>query len=422
MLPNGWKKQTIEDCADLLTGYAFRSEDYVEARESAVRLLRGDNIIQGSLRWEDAKHWATPYAEALQRYEMRAGDIVLAMDRPIVNAGLKCSVVRQQDLPSLLVQRVARLRAKKDFDQGYLVHVLQTHRFIEYLRGQKTETAVPHISPNDIREFEFPCPINPDEQHRIHQILSTWDQAIDTSERLLANSRKQCTALLTALVSGRQRLSSYESKWIKTTLQKVAAIVVSSVNKKHVPGERQIRLCNYTDVYYNDRITGQLKFMDATATEAEIAKCMLRVGDVLITKDSETADDIAVSAYVCEEIPNLVCGYHLAIVRPDRNQVEPIFLHAYFSLTSTRSYFTSNANGVTRFGLPIGAIQEAPIHLPPIAEQRRIASLLSICAETIQCQLKELDSLRSQRAALMSQLLTGKRRVKLRDVEAEVQS
>ncbi|RZI80180.1 MAG: hypothetical protein EOP38_23240, partial [Rubrivivax sp.] len=196
MLPRGWKKQAVEDCADLLTGNAFRSEDYVEARESAVRLLRGDNIIQGSLRWDDAKHWATPYADALQRYEMQAGDIVLAMDRPIVNAGLKCSVVRQQDLPSLLVQRVARLRAKKNFDQGYLAHVLQTHRFIEHLRGQKTETAVPHISPNDIREFEFPCPINPVEQRRITQILSTWDQAIATTERLLSNSRTQWNALL----------------------------------------------------------------------------------------------------------------------------------------------------------------------------------------------------------------------------------
>ena len=106
MLPEGWKKQAVEDCADLLTGHAFRSEEYVEAGSSAVRLLRGDNIIQGALRWDDAKYWATPYAEALQRYEVQAGDIVLAMDRPIVNAGLKCSVVRQQDLPSLLVFRL----------------------------------------------------------------------------------------------------------------------------------------------------------------------------------------------------------------------------------------------------------------------------------------------------------------------------
>ncbi len=314
-------------------------------------------------------------------------------------------------------QACAAILLNKNNDPDFYYQYLSSQ--YEELRELSNAGTQKNLSGRILKGVSVPVPSYP-EQCRIAKILSTWDQAIATAERLLANSRKQRTALLTALVSGRQRLSSCESKWIKTTLQQVASIVVSSVNKKHVSGERQIRLCNYTDVYYNNRITGQLKFMDATATEAEIAKCMLRVGDVLITKDSETADDIAVSAYVCEEIPNLVCGYHLAIVRPDRNQVEPVFLHAYFSLASTRGYFTSNANGVTRFGLPIGAIQEAPIHLPPIAEQRRIASLLSICAETIQYQLKELDSLRSQKAALMSQLLTGKRRVKLPDAEAEV--
>ena len=148
-LPNGWHRNTLNDCVELLTGYAFSSQAYADTKTFTIRLLRGDNVMQGSLRWDDAKHWATPYDKQLVRYEMRKGDIVIAMDRPITNAGLKCSIVQAHDLPCLLVQRVARMRAKENFDQDYLAQVLQTHSFIQHLKGQKTETAVPHISPND---------------------------------------------------------------------------------------------------------------------------------------------------------------------------------------------------------------------------------------------------------------------------------
>jgi type I restriction enzyme S subunit len=413
MLPKGWKSSTLGEIARISSGGT--------PDRSKPKYWGGDVpwVTTGEIQFNTITGTTEKItAEGLQNSSAKlfpAGTLLMAM----YGQGKTRGQVAKLGIEAATNQACAAILLNKNNDPDFYYQYLSSQ--YEELRELSNAGTQKNLSGRILKGVSVPVPSYP-EQCRIAKILSTWDQAIATAERLLANSRKQRTALLTALVSGRQRLSSCESKWIKTTLQQVASIVVSSVNKKHVSGERQIRLCNYTDVYYNNRITGQLKFMDATATEAEIAKCMLRVGDVLITKDSETADDIAVSAYVCEEIPNLVCGYHLAIVRPDRNQVEPVFLHAYFSLASTRGYFTSNANGVTRFGLPIGAIQEAPIHLPPIAEQRRIASLLSICAETIQYQLKELDSLRSQKAALMSQLLTGKRRVKLPDVKTEEQA
>lgn len=98
-------------------------------------------------------------------------------------------------------------------------------------------------------------------------------------------------------------------------LKHVADIRVSSVDKKSTDGDLPVRLCNYTDVYFNERITGSINFMEATATPSQIAAFGLRRGDVVLTKDSETPDDIGVSAVVAEDLPDLVCGYHLAIVR-----------------------------------------------------------------------------------------------------------
>lgn len=436
MLPNGWKKQTIEDCADLLTGNAFRSEEYVEAGESAVRLLRGDNIIQGSLRWDDAKHWATPYAEALQRYEMRAGDIVLAMDRPIVNAGLKCSVVRQQDLPSLLVQRVARLRAKKDFDQGYLAHVLQTHRFIEHLRGQKTETAVPHISPNDIREFEFPCPINPDEQHRIAEILSTWDQAIATTERLLFNGRTQWNALIgltlhlpsanpdssaatdnggfpASVQPGIPTLPPAPAGWrriqLRDHLKEVRRPVALEEDESYtlVTVKRSRGGVALREVLRGSEVKTPTQFH-------------VRTGDFLISKRQIVHGACGI---VPPELDGAVVSNEYAVLNAD-GEIDLKFLR-YMSETR---YFQQ-----TCFHSSIGVHVEKmifktdhwlnwPFNIPPLEQQRRIVEILDTAGRELVALGKQVDALKQEKIALMSQLLTGKRRANLPDAEVEAQA
>ena len=111
-----------------------------------------------------------------------------------------------------------------------------------------------------------------------------------------------------------------------------------------------VKLCNYTDVYYNNDIGHEIDFMAATAKPLEIERFSLIEGDVIITKDSETPDDIGVPAYVKETIDNLLCGYHLAILRPKKQTIGKYICYA---LTSQRlKYdFYRFANGITRFGL-----------------------------------------------------------------------
>jgi type I restriction enzyme, S subunit len=416
MLPKGWTKQAVEDCADLLTGNAFRSEDYVEAGESAVRLLRGDNIIQGSLRWDDAKHWATPYAEALQRYEMRAGDIVLAMDRPIVNAGLKCSVVRQQDLPSLLVQRVARLRAKKNFDQGYLAHVLQTHRFIEHLKGHKTETAVPHISPNDIREFEFPCPINPVEQSRIAQILSTWDQAVSKAERLLQNSLKRKRGLTRDLVLGQRRFSQFAAPWQQHSFREVLKEV-----KRRVDWDDDQA---YPLISVRRRSEGA--FHRETLKGSEILTKKLNyayAGEFLISKMQVVHGAMAVVPSVLDGM--FVSDSYLAFQSADEDRFDINFIGW---LSTTQQMYKavrrcSYGVHIEKMTFDLDMFLNEKLNVPiNLTEQRVICDVLERAQAEVKFATDHLEQLKKEKAALMAQLLTGKRRVKLPDAEAEVQA
>jgi len=158
-------------------------------------------------------------------------------------------------------------------------------------------------------------------------------------------------------------------------LKHLASIAVSNVDKKTVSDERSVRLCNYTDVYYNERITAELPFMEATASADQIARFGLRANDVLLTKDSETPDDIAVPAYVVADLPDVVCGYHLALLRPSR-EVDGRYLFWALSSRSSREQFSASANGITRFGLRYDSFSEVRVPLPPIATQRAIADYL----------------------------------------------
>ena len=412
MIPAGWAATTIGQHADVLTGFAFKSAEYTSDAQD-VKLLRGDNVAPHRLRWRDVKRFPTGRAKEVARYQLRAGDFVVAMDRTWLPSGVKIAEVTEADLPCLLVQRVARLRARGTLHQGLMKQFFSGHHFDQHVQAVQTETAVPHISPADLRDYPILLPPLP-EQRRIAEILSTWDRAIKTVEALIANARAQKKALMQSLLTGKHRLPGFSGDWETTALENVAQVIVSNVDKKSGEGEQPVRLCNYMDVYRADRIEADMPFMRATAAAAQIRKFGLRVGDVLITKDSETPDDIAVPSYVASTAPDLVCGYHLAIIRA-KSRTDGQFLKYYFEQPTTQHFFASRANGATRFGLTIGAIESAPITLPSLAEQQCIGEVIAVAELEIHRLLPIAQTLRQEKSALMQQLLTGKRRVRVEE-------
>ena len=164
--------------------------------------------------------------------------------------------------------------------------------------------------------------------------------------------------------------------WEVKPLRSVADYVVSNVDKVPDDDEIPIRLCNYTDVYNNEFITLALDFMQATASEAEISKFGLAVDDVIITKDSESWDDIGVPALVRETVGDLVCGYHLALLRSLKERMDGAFLFRCLQAKPVRVQLELVANGVTRFGIPKSEIGAMRLPVPPLTQQRAIADYL----------------------------------------------
>jgi type I restriction enzyme S subunit len=166
-------------------------------------------------------------------------------------------------------------------------------------------------------------------------------------------------------------------------IDNVANVVFSNVDKHRLEDEEAIRLCNYVDVYKNDRITRALDFMEASAEAREINRFQINRGDVLATKDSETPDDIAISALVDDDLPGVLCGYHLAMMRPRSANLHGPYLAWLHASKQFRAQYEARAVGVTRFGLPQYAFRAARIPLPPRPEQERIVAYLDASCAAI---------------------------------------
>ena len=154
-LPKGWVWARLEQISLLDVGYAFKSEEFAL---QGIRLLRGDNIEPGSLRWTNTRYWPEEKLNNFRHLLVKEGDIILAMDRPLISSGLKIARASNRDLPSLLVQRVARFNPIIPQMADYLFIALQTQSFINHLTKKQTGTQLPHISAKDILSFVIPLP------------------------------------------------------------------------------------------------------------------------------------------------------------------------------------------------------------------------------------------------------------------------
>lgn len=210
--------------------------------------------------------------------------------------------------------------------------------------------------------------------------------------------------------SGIEWIGEIPQNWEILKLKYLANIQNSNVDKKSFENEIKVRLCNYVDVYKNLYINPSLDLMEATATQDEIDKFLLQVGDVLITKDSEEWNDIAIPAYVEKSAKDMVCGYHLSHLRPMEKVLFGKYLFFAFMAHNLHSQFEIAATGVTRYGIPKSAIDNAIITVPPFNEQVKIAGFveknLFRTEDLLKSKQKMIDLLKEERAAVINHAVT----------------
>lgn len=209
--------------------------------------------------------------------------------------------------------------------------------------------------------------------------------------------------------SGVEWLGKVPAHWEVLSLRRVAAFKNSNVDKQNRENQEKVRLCNYTDVYYSEFIFDDQDFMVATASHEEIEKFGLSPFDVIITKDSEDPADIGIPTLVKEASDDLVCGYHLTLIRSGNNTIQRL-LHRLLQSSVSRGYFFQECPGVTRYGLNQNSIGSLPVPLPPIPEAESICDHIDRETIRIDTLIKKknrfIELLKERRLALITQAVT----------------
>ena len=210
--------------------------------------------------------------------------------------------------------------------------------------------------------------------------------------------------------SGIEWIGKIPEGWGENRLKYIAAVQPSSVDKKSLENEDNVFLCNYMDVYKNEFITSALPFMVATANLNQIEKFEIEKNDVLVTKDSETPEDIANAAFVKDDLDNVLCGYHLTQIKTNPELLLGEYLFRLFGVKRFHDLFSVSANGITRFGLTTYSFSNRNIILPPLPEQTQIANYLDhktkLIDTLIEKKQKQIKLLKEQRTAIINQAVT----------------
>jgi type I restriction enzyme, S subunit len=390
-----WENALLGDHVSLLTGYPFSSQRYADD-EGGIPLLRGDNVIQNRIRWDNVKRWPPGEINGLDTYFLQERDIVLAMDRSWVKAGLKIAQIKGSDLPLLLVQRVARLRGSRTLDTDFLYHVLSTERFVEYVKEVQTETAVPHISARQIKEYTFRRPPL-DEQRRIAAVLSTWDRGIEQLERLIAAKERRKRGLMQQLLTGKRRFNQFRDGWDKIRLGDV-------LSERNESGYTSLPLLSITA----DRGVVRREEVDRKDTSNQDKSRYKRIlsGDIGYNTMRMWQGVSALS-----DLEGIVSPAY-TIVTP-QDGVEPSFIAHLFKSSFMVDRFYRYSQGLvddTR-NLKYNNFRQIKTQLPSFQEQRHVAAVLNACDKQLEQHRAKLAALKKQKQGLMQKLLTGKVRV-----------
>jgi len=404
-MSNSWIQAKLGDHIDLITGFPFKSAKYTES-QSDIRLLRGDNVAQQYVRWDGVKRWPSPENLDVENYLLGRGDIVLAMDRPWISAGLKVARLTSEDVPSLLVQRVSRIRGSKSFDTGFLYHVLCSPNFTNYVQGVQTGTGIPHISAQQIKDFKFllpPLQI----QRRIADVLGALDDKIELNRRMNETLEQMAMALYKhwfvdfgPFQDGEfvdSELGMIPKGWDVVALGDAVSVNERSVSRSYP----------YTTIQYVDISSVEAGRLGET-TQYEASNAPSRA------KRLVQHDDVIWScvrpnrkSYLLIHKPadNLVVSTGFAVLTP--KHVPSSFVYAHTTRTEFVEYLTNNADGSAYPAVRADIFSAARMIKAPTSvldEYDRIASSLYALVCENESESKRLSELRDY---LLPRLLSG---------------
>jgi len=405
VIPEGWSLCQLSDLSSKISDGLHSTPKYTES--SDYYFINGNNLKNGSVVIGKTTKCVSKEEAQKHKRDLTNRTILMSIN------GTIGSLAYYQGEKVVLGKSAAYINVKKSVDTDFVYYFLSTSKAQRFFKSELTGTTIRNLSLKSIKSVKVLLPPLP-EQKKIAQILSTWDNAIETVEKLIENSQQKKKALMQQLLTGKKRFPGFDGEWKEIRLGDVGEVSSAGVDKKIVESEEPVRLLNYLDILNRDFIKSDQLNHWVTAPDRKVQNCNIHEGDVFFTPSSETRDDIAHSAVATETIPKGVYSYHIVRFRLRENWDLLFRTYAFKTPSFYKQAYSLCEGSGQRYVISQRYFRNMRVRIPTdIDEQRKIATALSTAHREIETWQQELEHLKQEKKALMQQLLTGKRRVKV---------
>lgn len=403
MVPEGWSSRPLGVLLDFKNGVNTDAANY----GAGTKFVNVMDVFGGtSLTQERILGSVTVTDRQRAEYALRHGDILFNRTSE-TREEIAYASVYLDDRPAVFGGFVIRGRPRDtrlhpEFSQYCFMQPAVRREFVRRCQGAIRA----NIGQQDMSEVELLLPPLA-EQRRIAAILGAWDRAVETAEALVVNSQKQKRAVMRLLLSGERRLRSYDSlPWDSVALRAVVSQFIVPMRDKPQSFEGSIPWCRIEDfegIYLDDSKSAQ--YVSEQIVEAMNLK-VFPVGTVVVSCSA----NLGVCAIVARP---LVTNQTFIGLVPSPDKVDPLYL--YYAMTENAHRLNALSSGTTISYLSREEFEKFELRMPStVKEQSAIATAINNIDQHIEGLRKNVECLRLQKAALMQELLTGKRRVRVK--------
>lgn len=395
-----WVESNVEKECDVLTGFPFPGSEILE--NGIYPLLRGINITEGKIRHsQEIDRFYSGNVQGLNQYRLNVNDLVIGMDGSKV--GRNSAIITERDKDSLLVQRIARLRNYEGKESiRYISILINSSYFTTYVDSLKTSSAIPHISPKDIKNFSFSISPNKTEQKAIGSFFTELDSLIEGKRVKLDKLKKLKLAYLGKMFPKKGsrvpevRFKGFSGDWVEKRLGDIAEIVgggtPSTTNPDFWNGD--IDWFSPTEVGASVYAVHSQKKITSNGYENCSAKMLPALRTVLFTSRAGIGDSAILKVNACTNQ-----GFQSLVLK---DEMDVYFV--YSMTTQIKEYALIHASGSTFLEISGKALGLMPILLPSPLEQQRIGAFFQNLDNLIGLQQQELDKLSNIKSACLSKM------------------
>ncbi|MGY5612211.1 restriction endonuclease subunit S [Vibrio brasiliensis] len=436
MVPNGWKSTRLNKIAETVTSGSRDWAQYYS--ESGSKFIRMTNLPRDGiyLKLDDLKY-VNVHSNSSdgKRTSLKEGDLLISITAELGKIGWVPPALGE----AYINQHTALVRIKKESaDSKYIAYLLSSHAMNHKINRLNDSGAKAGLNLPTIRSIPMVLPPLP-EQRKVAKILSTWDKAISTTEKLIETSKQQKKALMQQLLTGKKRLvKSTSSRSVREgfALSKIGDIPddweVELISKhywyqegpgvrKHQFTENGVKLFNGTNIQQSRiDLSNTSTYISSEEAYGSYSHFLADSGDLVIA-----CSGISVERF--DEKIAFINQTHLPLCMNTSTMRFKVKSETTACLTFMRYFMMSDLfkNQIRRQITGSAQLNFGPSHmakcfipLPPLEEQKKIASVLGCADKEVDILEAKLAHFKQEKKALMQQLLTGKRRVKVDNMEA----